>query len=116
MNFNRRVRDVIHRCCMTSIISVLDLKTSLRTTVCIFFLSVMPYYILADPQIEYGVRNRLLVAKRATNMTKTCNATRQAEYFTSRYIINILFECTRPKRILQKKKRAVENGMFAESF
>lgn len=105
MNFNRRARDVIHRCCMTSIISILDLRTSLRTTVCIFFLSVMPYYILADPQIEYGVRNRLLAAKRATNMTKTCNATRQAEFFTSRYIINILFECTRPKRILQKKKR-----------
>lgn len=51
---------------MTSIISLLDLQTSLRTTVRIyFFLSVMPYYILVDPQIEYGPRNRLLAAKRA---------------------------------------------------
>lgn len=76
----------------------------------------MPYYMLVDPQIGYGARDRLLAAKRATNMTKMCNATRQAEFFTSRYIINILFECTRPKRILQKKERAVENRMFAESF
>jgi hypothetical protein len=53
---------------MTSIISLLDLRALLRTTVRIFFfcfLSVMPYYILVDPQIEYGPRNRLLAAKRA---------------------------------------------------
>jgi len=50
---------------MTSIISVLDLRTSsLRMTLCIFFSFCNA--ILVDPQIEYGARSRLLAAKRAT--------------------------------------------------
>lgn len=118
-NFSgRRARNVIHRYCMTSIISVRDLRSRYVRLCEYFFLSFRNaiLHISRSSNIQNtGIETGYQPPSVLQNMTKTCNVTRQAEFFTSRCIINILFECTRPKRILQKEERA-EDGMFAESF
>lgn len=109
VNFSgRRARDVIHRYCMTSIISVLDLRTSSRTIVCtffFFFLSVMPYYILVDPQIEYGARNRSLARQACYETWRKRVMWRDRRYSLRRVVLSIFYLNVRDQRGFCKRRR-----------
>lgn len=107
---------------LNSIISIRFKKRRYERDDCLyvffFFPPVMPYYVLVDPRLGYGgSKNRLLAAKRATDMTETCNTIRTHEtLFATRYIINILFECERDQRGFREKRKELSRTLAGSDF